>query len=299
MGRKMLKKLRSRKGASLTFALLAFLVCAVISAVLLASASAAAGRLSGLAAADRRYYAVTSAAQLFSDFLSEKKDGVTINNTFTIERSETAKTARTITYTPDLSGGYMAGSWIPLDTTSDDEYKPSYTFRLLKPDPEDPKKMKVVDPGKTLDVFMSEVSMYYLFGASIYTASSNVDLVKTEFGSGHTKAFPKTWDMTLTVGSEAGLTVDVKAELQENGTLEITFSNKPKDDADKDIYSEVLVLRPGLVDNTANPTVKKEVKYTTAPASEGGGAYTETEKTTTTTTRSTTLTWMVSEIKKG
>ena len=62
MGRTALDKLRSRKGASLTFALLAFLVCAVISAVLLASASASAGRLSNLAESDQRYYAVTSAA---------------------------------------------------------------------------------------------------------------------------------------------------------------------------------------------------------------------------------------------
>lgn len=81
MGRMISKKLRSSKGASLTFALLAFLVCAVISAVLLASASAATGRLSNLAETDQRYYAVTSAAQLFCDELNGQE--------FTIERKHT------------------------------------------------------------------------------------------------------------------------------------------------------------------------------------------------------------------
>ncbi len=80
MGKTVWKKLRSRKGASLTFALLAFLVCAVISAVLLASAMATSGRMSKLAETDRRYYAVTSAARLFCDAL----DG----QSFKIERTE-------------------------------------------------------------------------------------------------------------------------------------------------------------------------------------------------------------------
>jgi hypothetical protein len=83
MGKIVWKKLRSRKGASITFALLAFLVCAVISAVLLASASAAAGRVSGLAESDQRYYAVTSAAQLFCDGLQ--------NQEITIERLHETK----------------------------------------------------------------------------------------------------------------------------------------------------------------------------------------------------------------
>ena len=94
MGGNVLKKLRSSKGASLTFALLAFLVCAVISAVLLASASAAAGRLSGLAEADQRYYAVTSAAQLFCDELSKdikSGDDVVYYN---IEWSKTETTSK-------------------------------------------------------------------------------------------------------------------------------------------------------------------------------------------------------------
>lgn len=61
------KKLRSSKGASITFALLLFLVCAVIGSVVLAAGTASSGRFSKLAESDARYYSVTSAAALLKD----------------------------------------------------------------------------------------------------------------------------------------------------------------------------------------------------------------------------------------
>ncbi len=67
MKNKILKKLRSQTGASITFALLLFLVCAVLCSVILAAATAAAGRMSRIAETDQRYYAVTSAAELLKD----------------------------------------------------------------------------------------------------------------------------------------------------------------------------------------------------------------------------------------
>ena len=60
------KKLKSQNGASISFALLLFLVCAVLSSAVIVAGTAAAGRLSRLAEADQRYYAVTSAAGLLS-----------------------------------------------------------------------------------------------------------------------------------------------------------------------------------------------------------------------------------------
>ncbi len=58
------KKLTSQSGASITYALLLFLVCAVVSSVVLAAATAASGRISGSVSSDQRYYSVTSAVQL-------------------------------------------------------------------------------------------------------------------------------------------------------------------------------------------------------------------------------------------
>ena len=64
MKNKIYNKLRSKDGASITFALLLFLVCAVLCSVILAAATAAAGRMSKIAETEQRYYAVTSAAEL-------------------------------------------------------------------------------------------------------------------------------------------------------------------------------------------------------------------------------------------
>lgn len=67
------KKLRSDSGASITFALLLFLVCAILSAVILVAGTTAAGRMSNLAETDQSYYSVTSAAELLKDELDGQK----------------------------------------------------------------------------------------------------------------------------------------------------------------------------------------------------------------------------------
>ena len=65
-------KLRSRKGASITFALLLFLVCAVLCTIIIAAASVAAGRISNMAEADQRYYSVTSACEFLKKLVVGK-----------------------------------------------------------------------------------------------------------------------------------------------------------------------------------------------------------------------------------
>ena len=71
------RKLSSRSGASITFALLLFLVCAVISSVVIVAATAVGGRASKMAEMDQRYYAVNSAAELLRDVLEEQTVTVT------------------------------------------------------------------------------------------------------------------------------------------------------------------------------------------------------------------------------
>ena len=70
-------KLQSKRGASITFALLLFLVCAVISGVVIVAATTAAGRMSQQDEMDERYYAVTAAAKRLNDIFDGKK--VTVN----------------------------------------------------------------------------------------------------------------------------------------------------------------------------------------------------------------------------
>ena len=70
-------KLRSRRGASITFALLLFLVCAIISGVVVVSASTVGGRMSGLRETDQRYYAATAAARQLQQIFDKKSIAVT------------------------------------------------------------------------------------------------------------------------------------------------------------------------------------------------------------------------------
>ncbi len=67
MKNKIMNKLRSNKGASITFGLLLFLVCAILCSVIIAAASANAGRLTKLADSEQKYFAVMSAAELLKD----------------------------------------------------------------------------------------------------------------------------------------------------------------------------------------------------------------------------------------
>ncbi len=71
-------KLRSEKGASITFALLIFLVCAVVSSAVIVAASTAGGRMSTLEEMDQRYYAVTDACEQLCDIFDGQTVTVTV-----------------------------------------------------------------------------------------------------------------------------------------------------------------------------------------------------------------------------
>ncbi len=85
MKNRILNKLRSRTGASISYALLLFLVCAVLCSVILAAATAAAGRMSKIAETDQRYYAVTSAAEALTDLIDGKTVSIVEVTTTTIK----------------------------------------------------------------------------------------------------------------------------------------------------------------------------------------------------------------------
>ena len=78
---KLKQKLKSQTGASITFALLLFLVCAVVGSVVLTAGTAAAGRMSKIAEMDQRYYSVNSAAKLLTELIDGEERAVTIIKT--------------------------------------------------------------------------------------------------------------------------------------------------------------------------------------------------------------------------
>lgn len=92
----MKNKIKSQKGASITFALLLFLVCAVISSIVIVAATAVGGRASQMAELDQRYYAVNSAAELLRDVLEQQTVTVT-TGTKTVSTVQTVKGIETVT----------------------------------------------------------------------------------------------------------------------------------------------------------------------------------------------------------
>lgn len=105
------RKLRSERGASITFALLLFLVCAMVSSVVIVAATTASGRMSSLADVDRRYYAVSSAAELLGATLNGRSVKVVEEQTQT-----TTTTYGSGEAAPDIDKGTMTKTYYDRET---------------------------------------------------------------------------------------------------------------------------------------------------------------------------------------
>ena len=69
-------------------AILLFMVCAVIGGIILAAATAAAGRISQMAEMDKRYFNVTSAAELLAHKLEDQEVTIDRTKTYTVTTNE-------------------------------------------------------------------------------------------------------------------------------------------------------------------------------------------------------------------
>ena len=141
--RQLKAKLRSRRGASITFALLLFLVCAVISGVVIVAASTVGGRMSGMRETDERYYAATEAARALQAIFVGDGTAITPNEAVEVTYSKTddsyqLKTANDVNallaaaskavVKEALTGASVAMSGIP--TVTDDKYTCTVTPSL-------------------------------------------------------------------------------------------------------------------------------------------------------------------------
>ena len=101
------KKMNSDRGASITFALMIFLVCAVVGSAVLVAGTAASGRMSKAVENDQRYYAVNSAARLLISQID--------NNSVIIVKEE--KSSGTEYYKNEIAlGNKLDPNTTPLDS---------------------------------------------------------------------------------------------------------------------------------------------------------------------------------------
>ena len=268
MKNRILDKLRSRTGASISFALLLFLVCAVLCSVILTAATTASGRMSNMVETDQRYYAVTSAAELMKDVFEEHP---TVS---VVKVVETEYTTTYTTYTNGVANDPVAGT----PTT----------------------KVYIVDK-KAADILESDLTTEL---TDSYTAKTiQEDAARRVFDADEsnttgTLLSSRGLTITSTFSTIAGmgfdaLAVDILEKLDASGNIELTLYNHyDSKGAASSAGSQYKVILSLGADKNKSTNTKTETVSSTAI---NENSYTETTKTTTTTI--TTLTWTLTGVK--
>ncbi len=265
------KKLKSNHGASLSMALLLFLVCCVIGSVVLAAGTASAGRVSQMTEMDRRYYSVTSAAGLFRDLLN--------GQSYSVIRTETKTLTETETVTLNNEGTVTAGP------TKHSEEETAYTYAFTYKNSTGTETS--FTPGSS---FLADVILRYVYGEPMDDYGTEDAWGAAPGGAGGA------WNFTTEVSNSAdALDVTVRAQLRPDGSLLLTFSNTEEGG---DPYTITLTMNAAVNDNSAAPesaqtytrdTTSTEIRDGSNQVT--GNRVTTTTVTTTTRTKTTTLVW--------
>ncbi len=255
-------KLRSRKGASITFALLLFLVCSVLCSVVLTAATASSGRMSQIAEADQRYYAVTSAAELLKSII----DGKTVSIVTVTE------TQYDTTYTGGVAG------------TSDEVTNPSTTY--------------IIPDKRAEEITDADYSDENQVGNTKFERDTIIRDAAWHISSGNSFTGRQLL-LTSTISEKESLQYDALAVTiletldKDNGSLNFTIYNtyKAKETASSlgDQYRLNIVFGADVSETTDSKTENVSSKTTSKTK------YVVTTKTTTRTIKS--LTWHMNEIK--
>lgn len=252
------KKLRSQKGASISFALLLFLVCGILCSVILTAATAASGRMSEIAEVDQRYYAVTSAAELLKDLI----DGEIVS----IVEETTTETITT--YTNGVAG-------TPPKTLSEKK-----VYLVNKPANQigfsvDSDWVRVdTSPPPTFSS-IPQAAAYQVYNA---TTDNTLTLELTADGAASMETTKKN-----------ALSVAINATLKSNGTIHLAAFNN---NDEKKQYTLYLTFGADQSESTSTSS-----QSDTSEAKKNGGQVTYSVTTKTVTLTIKTLTWHLDEIK--
>ena len=248
-------KLKSNRGASLTFALLLFMVCAVIGSVVLASATAAGGRTSGSYDYDQRYFAVTSAAELLRDTL----DGRSV--TFTL--TKTSELTQTTTYTFADGGASLIpsapGNMTVVPNSAKYELKLAHGNGIPEINPLAPEDLLGIAAANLVQSKINATDDPTLKWEDLYEDYNTPETLNTakwlEIPSGTLTTLPET--LTLTVDGENCLKVTVKPELKSDGSLIFTLYNA----GDGEAYILKMTLQASVqsADAPGTPLFKRAV----------------------------------------
>lgn len=235
-----MKKLKSNSGASLSLALLLFVVCAVVGSVILAAVTASSGRMSELAKMDQRYYSVTSAAELLKDTLD--KQCITV-----LRKKKTQTVTNTVFSTGDKSIS---------NPTPDDPYE---FFMLSEWDGKTDgrkDKTKVNIPVSRNQSLLSDLVLDMIFGSGHIVSST--DLTQEDGWSkslDSSTGINKTFYLKPASISISNVDLEVEVDMKYlNGSLTLTLKNT-NDSADK--YSIQMLFSADIISHTDRTTNNK------------------------------------------
>ncbi len=257
------RKLNSRKGASITFALLLFLVCAVLSSVIIVAATAASGRMSRIAESDQRYYAVTSAAELLIDALKKHP---------TVSVVKVVETTYITTYkekeepSTDPSPTKVTSVYVIADKKAAEISDSDLTSTN-----------KIDDPSFSIDTIQKDAAKKVYDGTGLLNRGLSL---KSNFYNGAGLGFD-------------ALAVAVSENLDTEGNIKLTLYNKYNQKGEASVAGSqyTLVLSFGADKNVTTNTKTEHVSYEPIDDS----SYKETTRKTETII--TTLTWTLNGIK--
>ena len=258
------QKLRSRTGASITFALLLFLVCAILCSVILAASTSAAGRMSRIAETDQRYYGVTAAAELLTDLI----DGKTVS---IVEVTETQ-------YTTNYSGGTPGTPTAGETTTSFYIVENKKAGEITSADLTDG-NVFVPNAAGTSDSILEDAAKSICRSDAI--TDRELGLASSFYGA-------------CSLDYDA-LSVTILENIDRSGTITFTLYNTYSEkDQVSSAGSRYTLYVPFSADRSVTTDSRTE-PVSSAPL--GDDSYTEVTKTTVTTV--TTLTWTLNGIRTG
>jgi len=282
-------KSRSTRGASITFALLLFMVCAVLGAVVLTAGTASAGRVSGMAEADGRYYSVSSAAELLTQELTGRS--VTITRVRTVATStDTVCVDRKFVVNEN---GVDLEQWIsdPPDVQTPVTGDPTYAITVREGDGTD-----LALPQASLP-FLSAQAVQLMFGSSnLSTPAEQEAAMSCSLSAGFSHAeipFTLTHATSASGVTAADLAIDGSVEMRGDGTLIFLLK-----DVDGGFWLR-LTLTPSVEESTKSILVPTD--SVTGPVTSAAGdtvTTTFTHTDTVTTTKTSTITWSVGELQK-
>ncbi len=281
--------LRSRTGASLILALLLFLVCSVIAALVITAGTAAAGRASNLAEMDQRYYSVSSAAR----FLAAELDGGTVTITRTREVKDVQMTPYTVTV-QDVGGVsrtvVTAGTTVSAKTadyhTMINDYDDIETIINDTYDPSISTPGQFLPERKTMS-FLTSCAVFLLFDDSC----NNDESMEASMKNGHVQSGEFILEHIVgDVVDKDKLKIHGVYSVKEDGTLVLTLQN-----ANGEPYAMRVTLK-ATINETHNETTKESAPERIYDSS---GGYKETVTKTTLVTKVSKITWKISGVEKA